>query len=188
MKLLLLFFASVYLRPAVGQQTTDRFPLNNQYRVVAKNEKHTRKYANRPPLKITYWDSDITIKAKGRLLFYNNDEIQLLPYRNRDIITIKIASIVSIQRWNRPGKKAIAILAGTGVLALGVAALAADRNYSNEIFDGSLLSLLLVVYAIIDFYYIGWVLPVVFISEWLSVRSEKKGYHFYVEERKPIKN
>lgn len=188
MKFLILFFIGLYIQPVFAQLRADHSLLNNQYRLVAENGRRVRKYANRQPLKIEYRNNDEIRKAKGRLLFFNGDEIQLLPYGRKDIVNIKINSIISIQRWNRPGKIGVAILGGTGLAALGLAFLSYNPNNSTTIADGSIITLILVLYAVVDLYYIGVAIPVIFISEWLSIRSEKKGYHFYIEERRPVRN
>ncbi len=180
MKYLLLFFLSFHLLPSFAQEATNYLQPDNQYSLVAESGKHVRKYVDRQPLKIEYRNNDETIKAKGRLVFYSKDEIRLLPYGKKDTIGIKINSIESIRRWNRPGKKAIIILAGTGVVATGLGALA----YNDRAGNNNLLGLCLIVYAAADLYSIAIALPVVYISEWFSIRSAKKGYHFYVEEKK----
>lgn len=183
MKWPIFVIAVICIMPVQAQEAHHRFLYNNHVRLVADNGKRIRKYALKQPLKIEYYGANGITRAKGKLIFYNPDEIRLLPYGKKEIVSVKIDSITSIQRWNRPGKIGIAILAGTGLAALGLAYITMPSN--GQFFqDGDIVNFLLILYAAFDAYYIAAALPIVFLSEAFSKRSADKGYHFYIEEKR----
>ena len=148
--------------------------------LVASNGLKNHHYVSGKDLKIHYYHNGEIVKAKGRLLIDGNDSLKLLPYGRKPPTFINTDSITSVSRWNRKGKKTLAILTGAGVAALALAAATLPAEASG-LADGNLLTFTILLYAALDGYYLAIVAPIVFISEWLSIRSEKKGYHFSIE-------
>ncbi|MEO6837198.1 MAG: hypothetical protein ABI261_08440 [Ginsengibacter sp.] len=178
MKLLLILCMIFYLGNGYSQKKQDYLLVNSELTLVAKNNKHVYKYENGEPLKIVYRDSGNILKAKGRLLINNDTQIQLLPFHNKDIITINLTDISSIGLWRRNLKITSIILGGTGVATL---VLAASMNQSQSL-GFNIIEFGLIVYSALILWYEVVAIPTIFLSEQLSIRSEKKGYHFFIEK------
>lgn len=181
MKLLLTFCMIFYLLNGYAQKKEDYLLVNSDLTLVAKNNKHVHKYENGELLKIVYRDSGNILKAKGRLLINNDTQIQLLPFQKKDIITINLTDISSIGLWRRNLKITSIILGGTGLATLGVAALMIQPQ-SLGVDDVNIIAFGLIVYSALILWYEVVAIPTIFLGEQLSIRSEKKGYHFFIEK------
>ena len=181
MKLLLTFCMIFYLLNGYAQKKEDYLLVNSDLTLVAKNNKHVHKYENGELLKIVYRDSGNILKAKGRLLINNDTQIQLLPFQKKDIITINLTDISSIGLWRRNLKITSIILGGTGLATLGVAALM-NQPQSLGVDDVNIIAFGLIVYSAFILWYEVVAIPTIFLGEQLSIRSEKKGYHFFIEK------
>ena len=181
MKLLLTFCMIFYLLNGYAQKKEDYLLVNSDLTLVAKNNKHVHKYENGELLKIVYRDSGNILKAKGRLLINNDTQIQLLPFHKKDIITINLTDISSIGLWRRNLKITSIILGGTGLATLGVAALMIQPQ-SLGVDDVNIIAFGLIVYSALILWYEVVAIPTIFLGEQLSIRSEKKGYHFFIEK------
>ncbi|HEY5464916.1 MAG TPA: hypothetical protein VIJ95_16760 [Hanamia sp.] len=181
MKLLLTLCMIFYLLNGYAQKKEDYLLVNSDLTLVAKNNKHVHKYENGEPLKIVYRDSGNILKAKGRLLINNDTQIQLLPFHKKDIITINLTDISSIGLWRRNLKITSIILGGTGLATLGVGALMIQPQ-SLGVDDVNIIAFGLIVYSALILWYEVVAIPTIFLGEQLSIRSEKKGYHFFIEK------
>lgn len=184
MKFLFTFCLLFYLLPGYSQQSESRLPVRDRLILVAKNNKHVRRYYNSQILKIFYRDSGNVVKVKGRLLIHNDTQIQLLPFHRKDIITINVNDIVSIGIWQRDLKMISVIIGGTGIVALGLAATSLQESARTGVADGNLVGFGLIVYSVIVLWYEVVAIPTIFLGELLSIRSERRGYHFFVENGK----
>ena len=181
MKLLLTFCMIFYLLNGYAQKKEDYLLVNSDLTLVAKNNKHVHKYENGELLKIVYRDSGNILKAKGRLLINNDTQIQLLPFHKKDIITINLTDISSIGLWRRNLKITSIILGCTGLATIGVAALMIQPQ-SLGVDDVNIIAFGLIVYSALILWYEVVAIPTIFLGEQLSIRSEKKGYHFFIEK------
>src|SRR6185312_3891805 len=86
-----------------AQPNERHIPYNDSDYLVARNNKHTRRYDNGRILKIYYKDSisNRILKAKGRLYIINENEVRMIPFGKKDIVSINIRSITSIGIWAR---------------------------------------------------------------------------------------
>ena len=121
MKLLLSLYLVLSFLQGHAQRKETNLSDSNRLLLVAKNSKHARLYENKTVLKIHYKRDGIILKAKGRLLINNNDQIQLIPYGKKNIININTTDITSIGLWKR-GSKITAVVIGVtaGVFTLGM--------------------------------------------------------------------
>lgn len=181
MKLLLTLCMIFYLLNGYAQKKENYLLVNSELTLVAKNNKHVHKYENGELLKIVYRDSGNILKAKGRLLINNDTQIQLLPFHKKDIITINLTDISSIGLWRRNLKITSIILGGTGLATLGLGALMI-QSQSPGVEDVNIIAFGLIVYSVLILWYEVVAIPTIFLSEQLSIRSEKKGYHFFIEK------
>lgn len=149
--------------------------------LIAQNTKHTREYFNGDPLKIYYHNNGEIIKVKGWLLICDDKKNRIILFRKRDTMIIEADSISSVARWRRNGKIATAIIAGTGALAIGLA-LAMPANHSLNARGANFIGFMLVLYSIIDLWYVAIATPAIYLSEIISKRSDKRGYRFFVQE------
>jgi hypothetical protein len=121
MKLLLTSYLVIYLLPGYTQQKDSRLPRGLVATLVAKNNKHIRRYEDNDVLKIYYRDSGQIVKAKGRLFIYDTSQVQLIPYGRKNIVTINASAITSIGLWRRGAKITAAVVGGIGAIAGGLA-------------------------------------------------------------------
>jgi hypothetical protein len=183
MKILLALVFFVYVTTVYPQQTTSKFTFNTSATLIAENAKHVRRYANDEVLKIYYHDSGKIVKAKGSLYILDSNHVQLLPFRSKTTFTLNTSAIYSVGLWKRRGKIDAAILGGTEILTAGIAlsTLNPNRPSTAGTDEGTWLlvfySFAIVAWEIID-------IPSIYLSEAVSRRSEKKGYHFYIEMEK----
>ncbi|HEY5407366.1 MAG TPA: hypothetical protein VIJ92_09765 [Ginsengibacter sp.] len=149
--------------------------------LVAKNNKHIRRYDNGRILKIYYKDSisNCILKAKGRLYIINENEVRMIPFGRKDIVSIGVHSIISIGIWARNAKISTAVNAGLGIAAISLVLSMADSHYDSA---GNIIGFGLVLFAITELYYVGISIPIFILKELISKRSVKRGYHFYVED------
>lgn len=181
MRLLLTFFLVFYLSSNYAQPPASGFSGNAGQALVAKNNKHTRRYKNGELLKIFYHDGNKISKAKGTLLINTDNQIFMLPFHKRDHIIINVNGITSIGLWKRSFKSASVILGGTGALTLGLLALA-NQPQRSGVDDGlNIIGFGLLGYSILILYYEMVAIPAIILGEHIGIRSEKKGYHFYIE-------
>lgn len=180
MKPLLILFLVFYLLPGYSQKPKGRFPENSETFLIAKNSKRSRSYLNGDVLKIHYHAGNEVIKAKGRLFLLNKDSVQLIPYGKKRIVTISVSDISSVGRWSRSNKIASAVIGATGITAAALA-LAMETPQNPGVADGNLIGFGLVIYAAIVLWYEAIDIPVFILNEQISIRSEKRGYHFYIE-------
>ena len=145
------------------------------HKLIATNDKQTRRYYEDDVLKICFHQNGAIVKAKGRLLVDSVGFVEINPYGRKPIVLIATDSIVSISRWHHTGKIVSASLAGAGLIFAGLSIAASTPN-------ASALAVIL-FYVPATFLGAGFIVTtsVVFISEWTSLRSQKKGYHFHVE-------
>ncbi len=144
-------------------------------KLIAANDKQTRRYFDGDVLKICFHQNGEIVKAKGRLLIDSMGAVEINPYGRKLIVLIPTDSIVSISRWHHTGKIVSASLAGAGLIFAGLSIAASTPN-------ASALAVIL-FYVPATFLGAGFIVTtsVVFISEWASLRSQKRGYHFHVE-------
>ncbi len=173
--LFLLCFVPGYSQQRDENNFTSRSPLV----LVAKNKKHSTTYGNGDNLKIFYYEGANVIKAKGRLFVKDTGEIQLLPFGRKDVVSINRNTIKSVGRWSRNGKIAAAVIGGTGAAAIGLA-LAMEQPATPGVADANIIGLGLFVYSVIVLWYEIVAIPSLILREVISLRSEKKGYHFYI--------
>ncbi len=164
-----------------AQPFRERTSAASLHKLIASNEKKTRHYVNGDILKIRFHHNGEIIKAKGKLLIDSNGVVEMIPYGRKPIVFIPADSIFSISRWHRKGKIALAIAAGSGIVAgiLPVIALSNTAVKAGE--SNAYLPILFLIPVVLDGYFIIIATPIVFISEWASLRSQKRGYHFHVE-------
>lgn len=180
MKTVIAFYFFVYAIPLYAQQVTVALPILPSATLVAGSSKHIRSYVNGELIKIHYHIGGQIIKAKGILNITDTSRVYLLPVRKGAVVIINAGSISSIGLWKRRGKIDAAIFGGTAVLAAGVAALAI--NPKRQLGQGTDVGdFLLVQYSLGIVLYEGIALPSIYLSEWISIRSEKRGYHFYID-------
>src|ERR1019366_6858482 len=117
---------------------------------------------------------------KGRLFMYDAGQVQLVPYGRKEVVTINTNDIISIGQWRRSGKITAAVVGGTGVAAISLAA-SMQQPSRPGVAEGNILGLGLVIYAVVILWYEIIKIPSIFSTEILSIRSEKKGYHFFIE-------
>ena len=170
----------IFLFPK-AQPNERHIPYDNADYLVAKNNKHTRKYDNGQILKIYYEDSisNSILKAKGRLYIINEDEVRIIPFGRKDIVSINVHSIISTGIWARNDKISTAVNTGLGIAAISLALSMPESHYDSA---GNVIGFGLVLFAITELYYVGISIPVFILKELISKRSVKRGYHFYVED------
>ena len=161
------------------QKENNNFTSLSALVLVAKNNKHSATYWNGDNLKIFYYEGVNTIKAKGRLFVKDTGEIQVIPFGRKDVISIKLNTIKSVGRWSRNGKIAAAVIGGTGAAAIGLA-LAMEPPARPGVAEANIIGLGLLVYSVIVLWYEIVAIPSLILKEIISLRSEKKGYHFYI--------
>jgi hypothetical protein len=164
-----------------SQPNERHIPYNDADYLVAKNNRHTRKYDNGRILKIYYKDSisNNILKAKGRLYIINEDEVRMIPFGRKDIVSINVHSIISIGVWARNAKISTAVNAGLGIAAVSLALSMKGNHYDSA---GNIIGFELVLVAIADLYYVAISIPAFILKEVISKRSVKHDYHFYVED------
>lgn len=149
----------------------------SSHKLIATNEKKTRRYVNGDILKIRYYQNGDLAKAKGRLLIDSTGVVEIVPYGRKPMVIIPVDSIYSISRWYRKGKITLAALAGVSAAFVGLSVIATPEVAGiPDDYSFFLLGL-----AIAGGYALAIATPIVFISEWASLRSQKRGYHFHVE-------
>ena len=180
MKSFIAIFFFVYAIPLYAQQAKVALLILPSARLVASSSKHIRRYVNGELIKIHYHIDARIIKAKGIVNIIDSSHVQLLPVRKGTVVTISVDSISSIGLWKRRGKIDAAIFGGTALLAAGVAELSINPN--RPLGSGTDVGdFLLILYSFGIGFYEGIALPSIYLSEWISTRSEKRGYHFYID-------
>lgn len=183
MKLLLIVFFFAKILPAYTQNTFGRLPPHTIPFLVAQNSRHARRYANGDLLKIYYSNGIQIIKAKGGLFIRDSSQLQLIPFGRKQAVIINANDIISVGRWKRSAKIAAAITGGTGIAAISLAA-AMEQPYRPGVKDGNIIGLGLVLYSIAILWYEVIAIPSILLTEQLSIRSKKRGYHFFIESRR----
>jgi len=163
-----------------AQPNERHIPYNDSDYLVARNNKHTRRYDNGRILKIYYKDSisNRILKAKGRLYIINENEVRMIPFGKKDIVSINIRSITSIGIWARNAKINTAVNTGLGIAATALALSMKGNNYDSA---GNIILFIPLGIAVTELYYVGISIPAFILRELISKRSVKQGYHFYVE-------
>ncbi|MDQ2752132.1 MAG: hypothetical protein M3R72_03820 [Bacteroidota bacterium] len=151
------------------------------HKLIATNEKKTRRYVNADVLKMRYYHNGEIIKAKGRLLIDSMSVVEIIPYRRKPIVFIPTDSIFSISRWHRKDKIVLAIAAGAGIVAGVLPVISLSKTAVGAGESNAYLPILFLIPVVLDGYFIIIAAPIVFISEWSSLRSQKRGYHFYIQ-------
>ena len=130
---------------------------------------------------VVYKDSisNSILKAKGRLYVINENEVIMIPFGRKDIVSINVHSIISIGVWARNAKISIAVNAGLGAAAISLALSTKGNNYDSA---GNLILFIPLGIAVMELYYVGISIPAFILKELIRKRSVKRGYHFYVEE------
>jgi NADH:ubiquinone oxidoreductase subunit K len=166
---------------AKSQPNERHIPYDDADYLVAKNDKRIRKYNNGRVLKIYYKDSisNSILKAKGRLYIINENEVRMIPFGRKDIVSINVHSIISIGVWARNAKISTAVNAGLGIAAVSLALSTKGNNYDSA---GNIILFIPLAIAILELYYVGISIPIFILKELISKRSVKQGYHFYVED------
>ena len=171
MKVLLTLYLVLSLLQGHTQKKEANFSDSNRLLLVAKNSKHTRLYENDAVLKIHYRIKGKILKTKGRLHISNQDQIQLVTYRKKKIIAINTADISSIGLWKRGNKITAAVIGATaGVFTLSMI----GKGDALTGIGVALLAGVVALYEVIE-------IPAFLINEKFSIRSEKKGYHFFMQ-------
>lgn len=178
MKFLLLLILILNFTAGEAQHSEKIFKQNNSV-LIAQNDKHSRAYKNGKTVKIHYHYKNSFRKAKGRISIVNENEIQIIPYGKKHIISINPDSIISIGIWLRTGKIITAVSAGLGIASISLAALGANNSHYDS--AGNIIFFGFVMIALVELYYVGISIPVILLRELISKRSDKKGYHFYVK-------
>ena len=182
MKLLLTFFLAIILCPCYSQKTEGPQQININAALVAKNSRHTRIYRNGTLVKVFYRNPDDLKKIKGTLFALRDGRIQVAPFGRKQIITINLPDIVSVGLWARQDKTAAAIIGGTGLIALGGGALLMEPQGRGDVTGGNIIGLFFIVYGAAVFWVEAIYVPYIYIREFISKSSEKKGYHFFLEK------
>lgn len=182
MRILFTFFLIFYSLPGYALQPETHLSDNAGFTLVAKNNKHTRRYKNGEILKIFYHDGSKILKARGKLLIINQNEILMVPFHKRDIITINVNDIESIGLWKRNYKTSSIIIGGTGLMAIGLAA-SINQPQGSGLGGADFVGFTLMIYSITVLWYEVIAIPAIFLIEHVGIRSAKKGYHFFIESR-----
>ncbi len=174
----ILCFICLFTKSQPGER---HVPYNDSDYLVAGNNKHTRRYDNGRILKIYYKDSisNSILKAKGSLYIINDNEVRIIPFGKKDIVSINVHSIISVGVWARNAKISTAVNAGLGIAATCLALSAKGNHYDSA---GNIILFIPLGIAVMELYYVGISIPAFILKELISKRSVKRGYHFYVEE------
>ena len=165
MKLLLSLYPVLSFLQGHIQRKEANLSDSNRFSLVAKNSKHARLYENETVLKIHYKRDGKILKAKGRLLINNKDQIQLIPYGKKKIITINTTDITGIGLWKRGSKITAGVIGVTaGVFTLRMMGKGDEITGIGVAFLAGITAL----YEVIE-------IPAFLLNEKLSIRSEKKG-------------
>jgi len=108
-----------------------------------------------------------------------------MPFGGKDFVTINAADIISIGLWKRQAKIAAVIVGASGALAIGLA-LAMQGPQHPGVAEGNLIGFMLTLYSVVILWYEIIDIPAIILSEKLSIRSQKKGYEFYIDPNPPV--
>src|SRR5665213_659207 len=175
MKLLLTLFLWMILYPCYSQKTERPQQVDINTALVAKNNRHTRIYRNGTLVKIFYKNPVEIKKIKGTLFALRDGRIQVAQFGRKQMVTINLPDIESVGLWARQDKTAASIIGGTGLLALGGPFLTIPEARPGVV-DVNIIGLFFVIYAAAILWIEAIYVPYIFIREFISKASEKRGY------------
>ncbi|HUZ59350.1 MAG TPA: hypothetical protein VMU83_11260 [Hanamia sp.] len=171
-KLILVLPFFIYLH-AQGQKSYPIRHPDRMFCLIADQNIRLHVYYEGRPLKIFYKKNDSTFKATGKLYIDSTDNIKLIKHNGSKIVSISPENIISIRGWSKNNLILAGAFAGAGAL---IVITASNGNYSlgHALLIASLFGGTLFVTEVN--------LIIVLAKEWLSVRSIKNGYKFYVRK------